>query len=240
MVLPFIRKLRHGARLTGDDERVLSSLAEPTRSAGPRVDIIAEGRPLPFLPLIIEGWACHYRLLENGKRQIISLFLPGDLCGPFRTLPHFKNHALATLTPMVFAPVSFDAITAAAAASREIEEVLWWDLLVASAMERERIVSLGRRTASERLGHCLCELHCRLRMVGLIDGLSYDLATTQADLGDLLGLSTVHVNRSLRELKRAGLVSLRGRRVTIDDPDGLRHFSLFEEGYLHADGSRSG
>jgi CRP-like cAMP-binding protein len=108
--------------------------------------------------------------------------------------------------------------------------------MVAAAIDRERIVSLGRRTAAERLGHLLCELHLRLDMIGLANGVGYDLPITQADLADLLGLSTVHVNRSLQELRGTGLMSLKCRQLTIHDLDEFREVSHFEPAYLHLDG----
>lgn len=143
------------------------------------------------------------------------------------------DHSFGALTPVIFAPIALAALRSAVQASRTIEEALWWDLLVAAAIEREHLVSLGRRSALERMGHLLCELHLRLAMVGLADGSGYDLPVTQADLADLLGLSTVHVNRLLQELRQTGPISLRGRRLTIHDLAGLREFSCFDATCLH-------
>ncbi|WP_420135607.1 Crp/Fnr family transcriptional regulator [Rhodopseudomonas sp.] len=234
---PFLRKLRHGAQLTKEDEVLLASLLEPARAISAREDVAEEGSEPFSLPLIVDGWACRYSTLENGQRQIISLFVPGDLCEPFGMLPRFMDHSVATLTPVMMTPVRVAPIKAAVLASPRIEEALWWDLLVATAIDREHLVSLGRRTATERLGHLFCELHLRLEMVGLVEGLSYEMPVTQADLGDLLGLSMVHVNRSLQELRRTGLMSLRGRRLTIHDLEGLRELSFFDDGYLHPEGA---
>jgi CRP-like cAMP-binding protein len=230
---PFVRKLRHGARLTSDDEALLADLVQGVRRVHARGDIVREGDQA--LSLILEGWACNYRQLENGKRQIISLFVPGDLCQPFGILPRFLDHSFAAITPVTLAQVSLAAIRNAARASPLIEEALWWDLLVAAATNRERVVSLGRRTAAERFGHLLCELQLRLSLVGLADEAGYDLPITQADLADLLGLSVVHVNRSLRDLRRSGLMSLSGRRLAFRDLDKLRAASLFDPQYLHLD-----
>lgn len=237
MIHKFLRKLRYGARLTPEDELVLTNLIEPAQPVSPREDVAAEGVQPHALPLIADGWACRYSTLENGQRQIISLYIPGDLCEPFGMLPRFMDHSVATLTPVMMSPVRVERLKSAVAISPRIEEALWWDLLVSTAIDREHLVSLGRRTATERLGHLFCELHLRLDMVGLVDGLSYEMPVTQADLGDLLGLSMVHVNRSLQELRRTGLMSLRGRRLTIHDLDGLRELSLFDEGYLHPEGA---
>lgn len=198
----FVRKLRHGARLTAADEEVLLGLVQPVLRIAARRDILAEGAEPRWLPLIVKGWACRHRLLANGKRQIVSLFLPGDLCELFGALPHPMDTSIESITPVVVAPVPPEAIRGAARASSTIDEALWWNLMVASAIEREHIVSLGRRSASERLGHLICELHLRLAMVGLADRGGYDMPVTQTDLSDLLGLSAVHVNRSLQELRK--------------------------------------
>ncbi|MFC0242384.1 Crp/Fnr family transcriptional regulator [Rhodopseudomonas telluris] len=236
---PFLRKMRHGARLTQEDEALLNGLLAPARAIAAREDVSQEGSEPFSLPLIVDGWACRYSTLENGQRQIIGLFVPGDLCEPFGMLPRFMDHSVATLTPVMMSPVRVAPIKAAVLASPRVEEAFWWDLLVATAIDREHLVSLGRRTATERLGHLFCELHLRLEMVGLVRDLSYEMPVTQADLGDLLGLSMVHVNRSLQELRRTGLMSLRGRRLTIHDLDGLRELSFFDDGYLHPEGANS-
>jgi CRP-like cAMP-binding protein len=233
---PFVRKLRHGADLTEADEAILLDLAQPLRRIEARGDIVREGTEPRALVLVVEGWACRYKQLENGKRQIISFFLPGDLCEPFGILPRFMDHALGALTPVAVAHIQPGAIRNAARASRCIEEALWWDLLAAVAADQERVVSLGRRSAAERLGHLFCELQLRLAMVGLADPDGYDLPVTQVDLADLLGLSSVHVNRSLQELRATGLLSLKGRRLTIHDLKSLQEASLFDPGYLHTGG----
>ena len=236
MVHPFVRKLRHGANLDPEDERLLISLAQSVRSIGAREDILTDGAQVRSLPLIVEGWACRYKLLTNGKRQITALLVPGDLCEPFGVMRRCVTYSIGALTPIVLAPVSLDAIRGVARDNPRIEAALWWDMLTGSAIEREHVVSLGRRSASERTGHLFCELHLRLAMVGLADDAGYTLPVTQADLGDLLGLSAVHVNRSLQELRRTGLISLRERRLTIRNLAELREFSLFDTAYLYASG----
>lgn len=231
-MIPFVNKLCHGAPLTDADKAALVGLAQPARRIAAHQDIAAEGDKLHWLPLILEGWACRYRLLENGKRQIISLLVPGDLCEPFGVLPRFMDTSLGALTPVILSFLPLDAVKSIVQASSTIGEALWWDLLMASEIEREHIVSLGRRSALERLGHLFCELHLRLTMAGLVEGSGYDFPITQADMSDLLGLSSVHVNRSLQDLRKTGLVSLRGRRLIIHALDELRELSLFNEAHL--------
>lgn len=229
----FITKLRHGAPLTEADERQLETLSGEVSQVEARRDIEAEGAPARALPLIIDGWACRYQALENGKRQIIGLYIPGDLCEPFGAMPQFTDFPIAAITAVSVMSIHPDALRDTAQASPAINTALWWDLLVASAVEREHIVSLGRRSASERLGHLFCELQLRLAMVGLADETGYELPISQADLGDLLGLTAVHVNRSLQDLRREGLITLKNHRLTIQDLETLRALSLFDATYLH-------
>lgn len=233
---PFIRKLRHGALLTEEDQAVLTGLAKPV-SRVERGDILVEGTELRSIVLLVEGWACRYKQLENGKRQITGVFLPGDLCEPFGALPATIDYTLSALTPVLLARVAPHDMLRVARASPRIEEALWWDLLLTGALDREHMVSLGRRSATERLGHFFCEMHLRMGMVGLADQSSYDLPFTQADLADLLGLSAVHVNRSLQELRGSGLLSFRGRRATIHNVRALRELSMFDPAYLPVRGT---
>lgn len=114
-------------------------------------------------------------------------------------------------------------------------KALWWDTLVSVAIQREWTVNLGQRTAIERLGHLFCELFVRLRGIGLTDGDSCPLPLTQVELADAMGLSNVHINRTLQELRRAGLVVFKGKRLTIPDLAALQKVSLFNPNYLHLD-----
>ncbi|MEE2951926.1 MAG: Crp/Fnr family transcriptional regulator [Pseudomonadota bacterium] len=229
---PFIKKLRHGAPLTEGDVQILIELARRTQRLEAGKDIATEsGQPRSII-LILDGWACRYKILPDGRRMNTSVFLAGDLCEPFGVLPRFLDHGLASLTPIVFARIPSSEIKALVRENPRIEEALWWDLLATNAIEREHMVSLGRRLAVERLGHVFCEFHLRLQMVGRTDGLSYDMPLTQSTLSDLFGLSLVQANRSVQELRQRGLISLRKRRLTIHDLEGLRELSSFDGTYL--------
>lgn len=236
IVHPFLRKLRLGTRLSAEDEATVFGLLKPYRKAASHEIVQAEGTELRYLPLIVEGWACCSRMLENGKRQIVSLFVPGDLCEPFGASPHYLNHSITALTPITFSAISMKEIGVAARSSPRIYEALWGDLLKTTAIEREFIVSLGVRSAVERLGHLFCELHLRLNALGMVVDRGYNFPLTQTDLGDALGLSTVHVNRSLKELRKAGWISLSERHLMIHDFKALQDFSFFDPAYLHLNG----
>jgi CRP-like cAMP-binding protein len=233
-VSPFLRKLAHGAALTADDRAVLTRLAEPVHHVG-RGDILHEGAEPRAIVLVLDGWAYRYKQLETGMRQITAIYLSGDLCEPFGALPRLVDDGLAAATPAVLARVSPRALRDAARDSPRIDAALWWDLLASDALARDHMVSLGRRAATERLANFFCQVHQRLALVGLADGESFAVPLTQTELADLFGLSTVHVNRSLQELRRSGLLSLQSRRATILDLPALRELAMFDLACFAAD-----
>lgn len=233
---PLVRKLQRFARLSADDRQALNEAAlGNVRKIGPREDIIREGESPDQVNLILAGWACRYKQLEDGRRQIIAFFLPGDLCDTHVFVMREMDHSIGTLGAVSLAEISRDTLTSITERHPRITQALWWEMLVATAVQREWTVNVGQRTATERLGHLFCELFLRMRAVNLTDGPSCELPITQVDLADALGLSNVHVNRVLQELRSNGLVALRGRHLTIPDLAALKAASLFNPNYLHLD-----
>ncbi|WP_205481455.1 helix-turn-helix domain-containing protein [Sphingomonas arenae] len=228
-----MNKLCRGAPLTEADKTVLLDLTRSVRRAEKGRDIAVPGDSSRSLPVILRGWACRYQVLANGKRQIVMLYLPGDMCEPFGLLPHFIDDNIAALTPVSFSTLSQDVLRTWVERSPTCKQALWWDLLVATNIERAQIVSLGRRSAAERLGHLFCEIELRLRMAGIPTESGCDMPLTQVELADLLGLTPVHVNRSLQDLRKAGLISLENRRLIIREHQELRDLSDFDPCYLH-------
>jgi CRP-like cAMP-binding protein len=231
-----IRKLEQFARLSSDDKRALDDIARlQIRRLGPREDIIREGDRPEHLDLILSGWACRYKTLEDGRRQIMAFFVPGDVYDLNLFVLREMDHSIAALTQVTVSEISRDAITTLTLNHPRIAQALWWDTLVAAAMQREWTVNLGQRTAFERVGHLLCELFLRLQAVGLADKTSCVLPVTQVELADATGLSAVHVNRTLQEMRAADLIHLRGKTLEIPDLDALKAAALFNPNYLHLD-----
>lgn len=233
---PLVRKLERFVRLSAGDKQALAEAARHSvRKVGPREDLFREGDSPDQINLILAGWACRYKQLEDGRRQIIAFFLPGDLCDTHVFVLREMDHSIGTLSQVSLAEISRDAMTAITEQHPRITQALWWEMLVTNAVQREWTVNIGQRTATERLGHLFCELFLRMRAVDLTDGSTCELPITQVDLADALGLSNVHVNRVLQELRAGGLVILRGRHLTIPDLAALKAASLFNPNYLHLD-----
>ena len=228
------RKLDQFTRLSSEDRGALAALtSERVRQFGAREDIVREGERPDHLNVFLSGWACRYKQLEDGRRQIVAFLLPGDLCDHNGFLLREMDHSIGALTPVTVAEVSPDAVLALEARHPRIGQALVWETLVAVATQREWTVSLGQRNALERTAHLLCELFLRLRAVGLTDGDTCSFPITQVEFGYATGLSNVHVNRTLQELRAAGLVVLRDRLLTLPRLPALMRAGLFNANYLH-------
>ena len=203
------------------------------REVEARRDVVREGEKPRAMNLVLDGWACRYKQMPDGRRQVLSFFVPGDLCDSNVFLLDEIDHSIGAITRLRYAEIGPEDFDAMMSRSRALRSAFWWNELVAAAIAREWIVNVGQRTAYERLSHLLCELFVRLRHAGLADGDSCDFPLTQGDLADATGLTSVHVNRTLQDLRRDGLVILQGRRLTIPDLDALKRAGLFNDNYLH-------
>ena len=230
-----IRKLECFTRLSGEDKRALEGLARTVHQIGADCDIIHEGDSPEHVNLILDGWACRYKHLEDGRRQIISFFVPGDMCDTHVFVLREMDHSIGTLTPVRLVQIPRDALLDLTDHHPRITRALWWETLVTAAIQREWTVNLGQRTGIERLSHLFCELFLRLRAVGLTDGDTCPLPMTQQELADATGQTSVHVNRVLQEMRGAGLVILKGKRLTVPNLDALQRVALFNANYLHLD-----
>lgn len=231
-----IRKLEHFVRLSQNDRAILDRAAsERVRKFGPRVDIAREGDRPKDVQLILTGWACRYKQLEDGRRQVVSFFLPGDLCDLNIFILREMDHSIGTITPVSIADLSRDFFNEMSADHPRIITAFWWESLVTAAVQREWTMNLGQRTALERMAHLLCEIFFRLRVAGLTREDSCDFPLTQADLADATGLSKVHVNRTLQELRSAGLIALKGKMLAVPNLDRLMNAGMFNANYLHLD-----
>lgn len=227
-----ILRLSQFQALSAEETRALESAAGPARLHRPHEDLIREGEGASHVGLLLSGFACGYRVLRDGRRQIVSYLLPGDLCDPRLLLVPVAAHTVSTLTTANIVPFAREALLVLIDRHPHLGRALCWLALQEERIAREWLVNVGQRTAIERLAHLLCEIFVRMRTVGLTDGGRCELPLTQVELADTLALSTVHINRTLQELRRQGLVSLSSGMLEIHDLTALQSVAMFTADYL--------
>jgi len=233
---PFARKLAAFVALSDADLGTMSDVFKRRRKFPVGRDMLYQGQKDQAAYVIASGWVCSYKLLPGGSRQIVDFQIPGDFLGLRSVLFRTADHNAEPITPVEASEVlAVDLLTAFTETPRLATAVMW----AASrdeAMVVEHLVNLGRRNAAERTAHFLLELGARLRLVGMGDRLGYKCPLSQYLLADALGLSAVHINRVLRELREAGLLTFQKGKVTFDDFEGLVALADFDRAYLDHDG----
>ncbi len=229
---PLVAKLETRASLAEEDRHALNALYLDAREIGPRRNIIREGDRPDHVHLMVEGWAARYKLLPDGARQITAFLIPGDFCDLHVTILGEMDHGISTLTRsrVAFIPrATMDSLID----RPSLAKAFWWATLVDEAVLRSWIVNVGRRDAYEAVGHLICELYVRMKNIGLAEGRRFEVPLTQEELGDALGLTSVHVNRVLQRLRAEDMISFSQGMLTIHDYRRLEKASGFNPNYLH-------
>lgn len=226
-------KLRARDDLSEKEELTLRNSIAETREVPADETIIREGQLLSASILLLEGLMCRYKDLRNGARQIAELHIPGDFVDLHGFTLKTLDHNVMALTPCRIAEVPHERLEAVTREQPHLTRLLWFSTNLDAAIHREWELSLGRRSALSRMAHLFCELRVRLEVVGLADESGYSLDLTQSDLAECLGLTPVHVNRTLKELREIGVVEFRAGRVSILDPDRLKAVAEFNPSYLY-------
>lgn len=219
--------------LRDDEKALLAGLDRDVRKFKPRQSIIREGDRPEQVHLIISGWAVRYKTLPDGSRQIIGFLLPGDFCDLHVAVLRQMDHAIVALTACEVAFIPSAEIDKLTSHHNSLAKALWWGTLVDEAVLRNWVVNIGRRDAHERIAHLLCELHLRMKMIGLVSNGKCSFPLTQEELADATGLTSVHTNRTLQRLRSEGLIELQGRMLTVLDTQALAKVAGFDPGYLH-------
>ena len=235
MVTALALRLEAFTRLSSDDLAAIAKVSKTSRVIPPRRDLIREGEHPKYIHLMLDGWACRYKTLPDGRRQIVAFFVPGDFCDLNVYVLRQMDHSIGAITRLSVADISREEMDRLTANYPRVTQALWWEALVNAAIQREWTLNVGQRTAYERLAHLLTELFLRLRTVKMTNGISCDFPLTQNDLADATGLTAVHVNRTLQELRRDKLIELERRRLTIPDLQRLMDAAMFNANYLHLD-----
>jgi CRP-like cAMP-binding protein len=230
--LPLVDKLASYLALSDAEVEALGELHEPRRKLGRHREVIVAGRRYDQLYILCSGVVSRYRVLQDGKRQILNLGLPGDLIGLPSCLFDVAVNSVSALTDVVLAPVPFGKLFSVFNRFPRVATAMFWSSACEAAIYGEHLVNLGRRSAYERLAHLILELLVRLRIAGLGGALSYALPMTQELMADVLGLSVPHINRMIRCLRDEGLATIEDHQVAIHDLAALSALAGFEERYL--------
>jgi len=228
-----LAKLAKLSPLDADDSAAILDLPHTSRTVEAHEYIVREGSEAEHSCLLRTGFLSRHKIIANGARQIVSIHMTGDMVNLQNSLLTTADASVQALTRSEVTFIPGRAIIALAAARPAVAIAMWLDTLIDGAIFREWIANVGRRDARARTAHILCEFAVRQERAGLGTLSTYDLPLTQEQLADVLGLTPVHVNRTLRALEDGGLIRREKRSVTIADWNALRQTGDFDPAYLY-------
>jgi CRP-like cAMP-binding protein len=226
---PLVARLSQHVDLDADDLKALNAIIEDELSIRRKKDLIVDGYIYRKLSFVKEGYAVRYKLLRNGKRQILNVLLPGDLVGIPGSFLKRAVYSVTAITDLTMNVCSLDSYVQLCYRRPQFGLALTWIAVQEAATYAEHIIDVGRRTPFERLSHFLLELHERLHAVGRAEKTSFALPFSQEVMADVLGLSVPHLNRMMQRLRGEKLIAGSERRVEFLDPgamQALAHFQL--------------
>lgn len=228
-----VRKIEARDDLNDEERTILEQMFTEARLVKAGDDIVREGDRPQQSTLVVGGVAARYKVLREGERQITALHLAGDFVDLHSFLLKEMDHGVTAISQCRVATVPHGTLATLSVSQPHLTRLFWFLTLLDGAMHREWLVAMGRRPALGQLAHLLCELKMRLSVVGAVDNNSFVMPITQVDLSDILGLSSVHVNRVLQELRGENLITWKGINVAILDWEGLKRRAEFDDRYLH-------
>lgn len=233
---PFARKLGAFVALSDEELSALDRLHGRRKSFVAGRDMVHQGQVDQAAYILASGWVCSYKLLSSGTRQIVDFQIPGDFLGLRSVLFRTADHNIEPVTRVEASEVLVSDLLETFSNTPRLATAVLWAASRDEAMVVEHLVGIGRRDAKERTAHFLLELAARLKLVGLGTALGYACPLSQYMLADAIGLSAVHVNRVLRELREDGLLTFQNKKVVIHDLERLVEFADFDKTYLDHDG----
>lgn len=227
-----ITKMVHRAPLAADEQAVIEAMLSGPRTYAAGTELVRQGDQPGFSTLLVAGLCGRASTLSDGRRQITQLSVSGDFLDLHSFTLRTLDHSVVALNQTTVVTVPHDSLRRLTETHPHLARLLWLETTVDAAIHRQWIVSLGRRSGLARMAHLFCETHARLFAAGQATLDSFALAITQADLADVLGMSAVHANRLLQQLRQDGLIHWSGHEVTLLDPERLRTVAEFDPTYL--------
>ena len=228
-----VRRLRTSSGISEEDIKEIDAVPIAVREYPADRPVVRDGDRARECCLIVEGFCFRSKTISDGKRQILSIHVAGEIPDLMSLFLHVIDHDLSTLTPCTLGFIRHEALQRLHRRAPSVAEIFWRDTLIDAAMFREWIVNVGQRSAPARLAHVMMELRERLRVIGLVTGNSFDMPLTQEQIGEALGITAVHANRVIKQLREERIVDLNRGRVTVLDEAGFLELADFDDRYLH-------
>lgn len=235
MISVHLRKLRQRAEINAEEERAIRDAVAETRIVDADEILVRSGEELNSSTILLSGWMARSKDLPNGDRQVTELNVAGDFADLHGLTLKRLDHDVTTLSECVIGVIPHARLLAITNAYPRLAQAYWFSTNVDGAIHREWALSLGQRSAISRMANLFCELHARLRVVGRTSGNGFEFPLTQRELSECLGLTVVHANRTLQQLRRRGLVEFENRFLNIVDRHGLEELADFDPSYLYLD-----
>jgi CRP-like cAMP-binding protein len=232
MIEALLLNLRSRDVLTAEESTRLREIIVNGRSFMPGEDIVVEGSRPGYSTLMIEGLSARYKDMTDGSRQITALQVPGDFVDLHAFLLKKLDHGIVALSPCRVAFADHSDLKKISETMPHLARLLWLNTIIDAAINREWISSMGRRSKRAHIAHLICELYVRLRTVEQVDNWSFRFPLTQAELADAMGISLVHVNKTLQMLKREDVFTWENRILRIINWDRLQEIAEFDDTYL--------
>lgn len=228
-----LMKLRARDAVSLEEEEVVRGLVSETQDIAGKVTIIRAEQRLTTSTMLLDGWMCRYKDLTNGQRQITELHVPGDFVDLHSFTLKRLDHNIMALTPCRIGVVPHERLRAMSEAHAHLTRLYWFTTNIDAAIHREWELCLGRRSAIGRIAHILCEMRARLDLVGLTDESRFAFPLTQLELSEATGLTPVHVNRMLKELREREIAEIRHGDARVYDQSALEALADFNPTYLY-------
>jgi CRP-like cAMP-binding protein len=228
-----IRRMRASSGISDEDIEAIRTLPIAVRNFAADQTVARDGSRATECCLIIEGFCMRSKTTSQGSRQILSIHIPGEIPDLMGLHLHVMDHDLSTLTAAKLGFISHEAVRVMHRKRPVVAEMFWRDTLIDAAMFREWIVNVGQRPAPARLAHLIVELRERLKVIGFVDGATFEMPLTQEQVGEALGVTSVHANRVIKQLRQDGIVEVHRGQVTVLDEGKLMELADFDDRYLH-------
>ena len=232
MITAHLKKLKLRTTISAEEERVIRGLVKETRRVGPDQLLVRAGEELHESLMLLDGWLVRCKDLPSGERQVMEIHVPGDFADLHGFTLKRLDHDVVTVTEAVLGIVPHERLSEMTREHPRLTRVYWLMTNIDASITREMALSLGQRSALSRMAHVFCELYVRLAIAGLASGDTFSFPLTQRELSECLGLTVVHVNRTLQELRRRQIVETENRHIRILDKPALEALAEFDPAYL--------